>query len=95
MPSMKDLLASSGLAVLGGESKPAPVVHAVPKKPVTNAVTNTIPVTNAKSPRKVVGEVGASARVLRWRAENPEKYKATQRALMKKRRAKTASGVQA
>ena len=106
MPSMKEILAASNLALLGGEGKATPVIHATKKvvvrAPVTNKVvanvTNAL-VTNAKAPRKVKEVAGESARVLRWRAENAERYKATQRALMKKKRAearaKAASGVPA
>ncbi len=43
---------------------------------VTNRITNAQP------------KPSPSERTLKWRAENPERYKTTQRDLMKKRRAK-------
>ncbi len=59
---------------------------AAPKaKRLTEAQASITNITNgtANAPKKI----SATARSLRWRSENPERYKATQRDLMRKKRA--------
>ena len=94
MPSMKEILARSNLALLGGEAKPA-----VKNPPVTNArvvvhapkaVVHVVPnvVVHEETPKGRTGDRHAKSEARRaYKAAHEAKRRA------EKRRAKTASGV--